>query len=116
MRCPKCGANVPDGKSKCPYCFSPLSDQPYRSFSVNQQNVVNNNEMVTPRKSSADIYEKNVSAGNACRHTHSLRDASQEARDSRSWHVGVCDGVSQGSGPWPPHGCQQRRLHVDGAE
>ena len=41
MRCPKCGANVPDGKSKCPYCFSPLSDQPSRSFSV-ASNKINN--------------------------------------------------------------------------
>lgn len=85
MRCPKCGANVPDGKSKCPYCFSPLSDQPYRSFSVNQQNVVNNNEMVTPRKSSADIYEKNVSAVAII--THDVRDES-----------GKIIGTSAGSG------------------
>ena len=64
MRCPKCGASVPDGKSKCPYCFSPLSDQPSRSFSVasNNNNVNNNsfNDVATPKKSSAEIYEKNV--------------------------------------------------------
>ena len=62
MRCPKCGANVPDGKSKCPYCFSPISDQPSRSFSVASNNNVSNNanEMIAPKKSSADIYEKNV--------------------------------------------------------
>lgn len=62
MRCPKCGAIVPDGKSKCPYCFSPISDQPSKSFTISSNNKNNNNEMITPKKSSADIYEKNVSA------------------------------------------------------
>lgn len=64
MRCPKCGSNVPEGKTKCPHCFAPISsDQPSRSFSVNPQSGYRaNNEAYTPKKSSADIYEKNVSS------------------------------------------------------
>ena len=61
MRCPNCGANVPEGKSKCPHCYTNLSSASSRSFTLNAEKA-NNNSDYTPKKSSADIYEKNVSA------------------------------------------------------
>ena len=63
MRCPKCGANVPDGKSKCPYCFSPLSaySEPVSSrSSYVSQSPAYQNQRPAPQKSVSDIYDRNI--------------------------------------------------------
>lgn len=58
MRCPKCGANVPDGKSKCPYCFSPIEVQ----LTPNSGYGSSDYQMPAPQKSVSNVYDKNVEA------------------------------------------------------
>ena len=63
MRCPKCGANVPDGKSKCPYCFSPLNaySEPVSSrSSYVSPSPAYQNQRPAPQKSVSDIYDRNI--------------------------------------------------------